>query len=244
MNMKNSQSKQTSRINKSKNLIDLAKKLIDQNIDLTIKNIKTYAEKYNIKILRNYYFIKKTLDDNNFQIKKIMIKEDFAKRRIEMAKLTREGWNIQKIADKYGISRQAVSFLLKKAANQDNQIVVKSIRKNVHAVDEKNVIRISRFNKIEKKCEVCDKKFVVNSPSEIYRKICSKECKVKKIIEKRAGGKWSRIEKVELKCCCCQKTFFRSNYLYEITKIKKKSNNNYCSRSCYHISRKKIKKVL
>lgn len=156
-------------------------------------------------------------------------RQEFALRRKQMAKLTQEGWTLQMIADKYNITRQAVSLLLKKAASEGH-IVVKSRKSNM--ISEKNVVLVRRTKKKQKFCEQCGEMFFSNT-----KKNCSKEC-FKKSIEKRSGGNWSRKEFVVLNCLHCGKTFERSRYIHQIT-IRKKNNNknNYCSRKCYHNSR-------
>ena len=61
---------------------------------------------------------------------------------------------MQMIAKKYGITRQAVSLLLKKASSQDNQIVVKGRQKNNEGV---NCVLVKRRKNLEKSriCEGC-----------------------------------------------------------------------------------------
>lgn len=159
-------------------------------------------------------------------------REIFAQRRMEMAKLTREGWTLQMIADKYEITRQAVSLLLKKAASEGH-VVVKSKRVNSDPT-EKNVVLVRRIRKLEPKiCEQCGKEFFNST----QKKNCSPECFEKSVL-KRSGGDWSRKEFLELRCLTCNKIFKRTKYLHQITMKKKdNANNNYCSRNCYHISR-------
>jgi hypothetical protein len=194
------------------------------------------AKEKNINIDNmTYPFIVKTLESNYYKFTKVFDRSKFAERRIEMAELTRKGWTLQMIGDKYGITRQAVHLLLKKAALEDNQVVVKSKTKRSDS-NEKNVVFVKRVRNKINKCEICGSDFF----SKIKRKTCSKECFCK-LNEKRSGGEWSRIEKVDLVCSCCGKNFQRTKYLHKIVTISKgNSTNNYCSRYCYHNKNKNV----
>lgn len=210
-------------------IIVIAEELKSKNAEISISAIKEVAKQKNMDLSMNYFSIKKTLKENDYEFVKIFDKSKFAQRRIEMADLTRKGWTLQMIGDKYGITRQAVSLLLKKAASEDNQIVVKARTKRSN-LNEKNVVLVRRVKKEKFSCENCGKEFY----SKTKRKNCSREC-FKKSIEKRTGGEWSRIEKVDLVCNCCGKSFQRTKYLHKVVSISKgNSTNNYCSRECYY----------
>lgn len=208
----------------------IAGELLKDNKEISMENIRNFAKEKSVDIENiSYATIVRTLEANNFEYKKTFDKDKFSQRRIEMAALTREGWTLQMIADKYGITRQAVSLLLKKAAAEDGQIVVKSKTKRSDP-NEKNVVLVKRVKKSLFVCEQCGKEFY----SKAKKKNCSKKC-YEKSIEDRSGGEWSRKEFVTLTCKTCGKSFERSNYLNRITSIKKgNSENNYCSRNCYH----------
>jgi hypothetical protein len=149
-------------------------------------------------------------------------------RRSDMAALTRKGWTVTKIAEKYGVTKQAVSLLLKKAANE-GEIVVKTKSHFNKNEENKNVILVNR--KRYKICKICNKKYekFKNSTS---KKTCSEKCQKELRIRKR-GGKWSRYEFVNLTCYGCKKSFKRSNYIQSITAKRRKSNRHYCSHQCY-----------
>jgi len=211
-------------------IIVIAEELKRNNKDISIYAIKEIAKQKNIEMEMNYATITKTLKEKGYEFVKVFDKNKFSQRRIEMAQLTRLGWTLQMIADKYGITRQGVSLLLKKAALDDNQVVVKSRTVKSNLV-EKNVVFVKRSKKESCICQTCGKQFFSKNKK---RKNCSKVC-LKKSIEKRTGGEWSRIEKVDLVCSFCSKPFQRSKYLHKIvTRSKGNSDKNYCSRECYH----------
>lgn len=230
-------------MNKRKEILETAKFILSLDEKVDVDTIRLILANKNIFVSKGYIHQvlcwnkkkdKKTTDQKQLfdEVPSFSQKEIFAQRRAEIAKLTREGWNLQMIADKYNISRQAVSLLLKKAASEGH-IVVKSKRVNSDA-NEKNVVLVRRVRKLDPKiCEQCGKEFFHRT----HKKNCSAECLEKSIL-KRSGGKWSRKEFVELRCLTCNKIFKRTKYLHQIT-IKKKENdtNNYCSRICYHTSR-------
>jgi hypothetical protein len=227
-------------MNKRKEILETAKFILSLEERVDIDAVRLILAHKNISVSKGYIQQvlccnkKKEIDKNELFRESAVFsqKEIFAQRRAEIAKLTREGWNLQMIADKYEISRQAVSLLLKKAA-LEGHVVVKSKRINSDA-NEKNVVLVRRVRKRDPKiCEQCGKEFFHAT----HKKNCSAECLEKSIL-KRSGGKWSRKEFVELRCLTCDKVFKRTKYLHQIT-MKKKENdtNNYCSRSCYHISR-------
>lgn len=151
-------------------------------------------------------------------------KEAFFNRRSEFASLTREGYSMGQIAEKFNISRQAVSLALKKAV-KEGQIVYKT-RKGTN--DSNNYVIISKKKPMQKSiCIECEKSFL----SDKKRKTCSKNCLVKN--RQKDGGEWSRLLFLDLVCKGCGKNFKRSKYLQKINEYKKKTKNYYCSRDCY-----------
>jgi len=227
-------------MDKRKEILNVAKFILSIEDKVDVNAVHLILANKNISVSKGYIQQVLCLSKKKFKNKESELfkevpsfsqKEIFAQRRFEMAKLTREGWNIQMIADKYNISRQAVSLLLKKAASEGH-VVVKS--KRINSAAEDNVILVRRVRKLDPKiCEQCGKEFFHAT----HKKNCSAECLEKSIL-KRSGGKWSRKEFVELRCLTCNKIFKRTKYLHQIT-MKKKENetNNYCSRVCYHTSR-------
>jgi hypothetical protein len=105
----------------------------NENNKILLTEIKNLVK--NAKISIGIIKLKEILMENGYSMK--INYDDFSKKRIEMAELTRLGWTMQMIADKYGITRQAVSLLLKKASSQDNQIVVKG-RQSKNQSNEQN----------------------------------------------------------------------------------------------------------
>jgi hypothetical protein len=219
-------------MNKRKEILETAKFILSANEKVDVDAIYLILASKNIKVSKIY--IRQVLCWSDKKKKKekqiIEVKNqrfEFAKRREDMAKLTREGWTLQMIAEKYDITRQAVSLLLKKAASEGH-IVVKSKKSNMKL--EENVVLVKRKKKNLKFCEQCGKEFYPDN----NRKNCSKKC-FEKSIEKRSGGEWSRKEFINLTCLTCGKQFKRTKYLHQITMKKKESgDNNYCSRFCYH----------
>ena len=226
--------KMVSRINtlsiQKKEILKIAEKLRKDNQQISMSLIKEFAKTNNVNIEKiNYGTIVKTIKENGFEFISIFDKNKFAERRIEMAMLTRQGWTLQKIADKYGITKQAVSLLLKKAASKDGQIVVKMKKSNNKI--EKNVIFVRRCKENINTCGICGKKF------DGKRKTCGKDC-LKKLHESKVGGDWSRVEKINLTCSYCSKEFSRTKYIHKVVSTTKgNADNNYCSRVCYHKSR-------
>lgn len=151
----------------------------------------------------------------------------------EIAKLTTLGYNIQHIAEKYNISRQRVSQILRKAIDNGMTVVIRKNAKTEKLYkDIKNVILVTKTNVeslLTRKCKCCQKEFTVKK-NVSKRKTCSEECFVK---SRRSGGEWSRHEFVELKCKGCGKEFKRSKYIQSIGNKKRTTNNFYCSRDCY-----------
>jgi len=153
-----------------------------------------------------------------------------------MALLTQQGYSIPKIALKYGISRQAVSQLLQKAAKDGHKVVLRSCgnRKSKH---ENYVYRPSKKEVgVVKTCESCGLSFNTKSN---FRRTCSDECRRKLLhknilLAKGTLGQWSRYENVQLVCNNCGKTFERSKYRDSISKLGCGTNNAYCGRQCFH----------
>ena len=207
-----------------KNLLSIAENLKNNNIEITMLSIKNFAKDNNIDVANikfgtTYSLLKKY----GYSFKKG--NDRSVERRMEMAKLTHQGLTLQQIGDKYGITRQAVSLVLQKAA-KEGAIVLKS--KGTNKNPEKNVIIISRSIAKFFDCIVCGKNF----KSKTTKKTCSKLC-FDKLIQNRTGGKWSRYETVELNCATCNKNFKRTKYLFQITTKNKKGSKYYCSRKCY-----------
>lgn len=214
---------------KQNEILEIIASLENNNQRPTINNISKILEEKNIKISRAY--VRKIFHNKKNVDKKLKFNaKRRAKRRIKMAELTRLGWTMQMIADKYNITRQAVSLLLKKASEKDNQIVVKG-KLNRKGKDNSgpNCVLVKRKKSLQqsKICTICNKSFIGK------KKYCSQDCQHKAA---RTGGKWSRYQHVALTCNYCGKTFQRSNYLHSITMIKNKSNKHYCSQECYHKS--------
>jgi len=159
------------------------------------------------------------------------------KRRVEFASLTRQGMSMTCIAKMHGITKQAVSLVLKKAT-ADGEIVFKN-RKNKN--DNPNyIVKVSR-KYITKKCKECQKDFLATPSNK--RKTCSEDCLQKnKHRMYNRGGEWSRMQFVSLTCCGCGKPFERSNYLMKMGEPKRKDNSRcYCSRDCYVVNNLRLR---
>jgi len=163
-------------------------------------------------------------------------KEEVLQRRKDMALLTQQGYSIPKIAERYGISRQAVSQLLQKAAKDGHKVVLRSCggRKSTN---ENYVYRPTRKETgFTKTCESCGASFNTKSS---FRKTCSTACRRRLLhksilLAKGTLGNWSRYEQVQLVCNNCGKTFERSKYRDSISKIGCGTKNSYCGRECFH----------
>jgi len=211
-----------------RSLLKIAKSLKKTNTKITMLSIKDFArdnniDVENIKFETTYYLLR----SHGYNFKKS--NECSIERRMEMAKLTHQGLTLQQIGEKYGITRQAVSLVLQKAA-KEGTIVVK--RKGNNKNPEKNVIIISRSVPKFFDCVVCGNKFKSKHGRNTPKKSCSKAC-FDELVKARRGGKWSRYETVDLNCAGCGENFKRTKYLFEIAKKSKKSSNHYCSRKCY-----------
>lgn len=149
--------------------------------------------------------------------------KQYAERRKQIAELTQQGWSVKQIAEKFGISKQAVSQLLRKAAKEGHTVV---LSKRVHCDNLPSVVAREKAVKTST-CLVCGKDF----PKKGNTKTCGLDCK--KIFLRR-GGKWSKYEFRTFTCANCGNTFKRSNYIDSIASIKAKpGSNKYCSRKCY-----------
>lgn len=158
--------------------------------------------------------------------------EDFLERRKEMARLSREGWTLFQIGEKFGITRQAVSQHLKKAAKEGNIVEL-----NYHGCpltrDPNIQYRAKRENPYF--CKICGEKCTGNK-----KKVCGERCRAELIrLNNIKDSKWSRSTIQSLICRYCHKTFERSNYLIAIAQ-KGGSKNNFCGRECYHAYSRKI----
>lgn len=162
-------------------------------------------------------------------------KEESQKRRKEMALLTQQGHSVSQIARMYGISRQAVSQLLQKAAKDGHKVCIRS---------HKNCIERSNYEYtptkkelgIDKNCAICGIFF--NTQSRL-KKTCSKKCRrtlqSQNLIKAKGSlGNWSRYESVQLVCYNCGKSFERTKYRDSISKLGCGTKNSYCSRECFH----------
>lgn len=159
-----------------------------------------------------------------------------------MALLTQQGYSIPKIAEMYGISRQAVSQLLQKAARDGNKVVLRRCGVN-HNKNQNYEYRPTIKEKgYAKVCVICNKAFKSKLKT---TRTCSKKCRRillhKSIIDsKGTAGNWSRYENVELTCDNCGKIFERSKYRDSISKLGCGTKHTYCSRDCYHEKCRKI----
>lgn len=142
-----------------------------------------------------------------------------------MARLSREGWTLSKIGEKYGITRQAVSQHLKKAAKEGNVVEL-----NFHGCPLTRDPNINYRPRKENNfmCVVCGNKCSGNK-----KKVCSHECRSKLVsINNTKDSKWSRKTIQSLICKGCGVVFERSNYLLSIAAAGG-CENTYCSRECY-----------
>ena len=165
-----------------------------------------------------------------------MTKQEIINRRKEMAELTQQGWTVTKIAEKYGISKQAVSQLLQKSARDGNTVVLVRYKKT--SAPKPNYIYADTPLNVNV-CVVCSKQFKSKSKN---KKTCSKTCTglllhKSILISKGLNGDWSRYDKVKLKCNLCEKEFERTKYQNSMAKrVAKATKHDYCSRACFHAS--------
>ena len=177
-------------MNKRKQILEAAKFIISLNKKVDLDTVYLLLASKSIAVSKTYisqvlcWHEKKKIKEKQIvdfskviwkdEIKK-NTREDFAQRRMEMAKLTREGWNLQMIAEKYNITRQAVSLLLKKAASEGH-VVVKSKKKNIK--DEKNVVLVRRIRKEKRFCEQCGKEFFSNTKKTVAGLVLKNQSKI------------------------------------------------------------------
>jgi len=173
-----------------------------------------------------------------------MTKEEILQRRKDMALLTQQGYSIPKIAVKYGISRQAVSQCLQKAAKDGHKVVLRKCGSHINKDYEyrPSVKEILHKNS----CVICGKAFETRFKT---TRTCGGECRKKllhkSIIEAKGSlGKWSRYESVTLTCHNCGKSFERSNYRDSISKLGCGTKNSYCSRDCYYEKARKDTEIV
>ncbi len=151
-----------------------------------------------------------------------------------MALLTQKGYTIAKIAEKYGITKQAVSQILQKAAKDGNKVV---LRRRGHAPNPAyDYLPLNKEVGYSNTCIICNKDFQSKLRS---TKTCSETCRgvllhITLIESKGSNGDWSRYEKVQLTCNNCGKDFERSKYRHSISRVGCGCKNDYCSRKCYH----------
>ena len=201
---------------------------ISEKLKISIKTVRcllVIAKKLGLKV---------KLVDNDANNKK------FAERRKEIAELTQQGLSVKEIAAKYGISRQAVSSILRKAAKEGNIVV---LSKRVNCDNLPNII-VKKKEQKTVACIVCGNTFFSKKGK---TKTCGTECRNKycsKIkTSKEGAGLWSRHTFVTLTCNKCGKEFQRSNYINSVISVKaKEDSKKYCSRKCYE--ERKLKKEL
>ena len=161
---------------------------------------------------------------------------EFKQRRIEMARLTQEGWTLQKIADKYGVSKQAISQALQKAAINGYQItlnnrgVVKPRANYTYLTPPKSQLC---------NCAICNAEFIANITyrNEKPKQTCSKEC-YRKLRSKLAdkSGIYSKSTLVDMICDNCGKHYQKPQHQVTVA-ILGGCEHTYCSRNCYHTSK-------
>ena len=158
--------------------------------------------------------------------------------RKQMAELTQQGLDLKEIAKKFGITRQAVSQKLRKAAKEGHTVVLSRLR-NCDSLP--NIVCREKPEKPKKVCVFCGEEFFKSAKSR--SKTCSKECFAKhcsKVHCELTGGNWSRHNFFTLKCVNCKEDFQRSKSLESIVaKTRKIEGNKFCSRKCFQEHRKK-----
>jgi len=158
--------------------------------------------------------------------------------RKQMAELTQQGLDLKEIAKKFGITRQAVSQKLRKAAKEGHTVVLSRLR-NCDSLP--NIVCREKPEKPKKVCVFCGEEFFKSAKSR--SKTCSKECFAKHCSKVRCeltGGNWSRHNFFTLKCVNCKEDFQRSKSLESIVaKTRKIEGNKFCSRKCFQEHRKK-----
>lgn len=119
----------------------------------------------------------------------------------------------QQLADKYGVSRQAIYNLLHKQG-----------------------IKTPRRLRPPRKCKSCERMFV---PKGTNGQTCSPECArvlTRKTLIERAKNlnlKWTRLLLLDLKCDHCGKAFQRTQYNQSIAEYYcNEGKKNFCSPKC------------
>lgn len=142
-------------------------------------------------------------------------------RKKEMALLTQEGYSFNKIAKMYGLSRQRVHQILKKAEQEGCDVKKYKQQKKMST------------------CVVCKKEFL----PKYTRKTCGKEClkELREQLNSRLRGSiYSRYESISLTCKNCNKTFQRTKHLEYVVSKRNKTTNRFCCRTCFHTYQKEI----
>jgi transposase-like protein len=144
----------------------------------------------------------------------------------EIIEQRKSGATLQSIANKYGVTRQGIHLLIKKAEK------------------EGKIDPWERKEKEPKNCTLCSTPFI---PKTKKQKTCSKECakNLSKMARQDPTAKWSRLGKIKLTCHRCGTPFERTNYHQSISFASCSPNKkNYCSKKCYckYISENKSSK--
>lgn len=165
-------------------------------------------------------------------------KNIYSVRRKQMAELTQQGLDLKEIAKKFGVTRQAVSQQLRKAAKEGHTVVLSQL---INCDSLPNIVCRKKPEKPKKVCVFCGKEFFKGVKAR--SKTCSKECFAKyssKVHCELTGGNWSRYNFFTLKCVNCKEDFQRSKYIESIVaKTRKIEGNKFCSRKCFQEHRKK-----
>lgn len=174
----------------------------------TLKSLLKIAEEHGLKV-----------DWSRAETLAEITRKNYVERRRQAAELTRQGVTQKQIAERFGITKQAVSLLLRKAAKEGNVVVL----------SKKKTASVST-------CVICGNTF----PKKRL-KTCSHECKklhLSKVLRSKSkcgGSKWSMYAFVTHTCNNCGKEFKRSNYIESIGSIKAKEGaKKYCSRNCFY----------
>lgn len=156
-----------------------------------------------------------------------MAYEEFVERRRAMAQLSRKGWSLTRIGDKYGITRQMVSLHLKKAAEEGNRVSLRDL--GTPGRDRRKIIDYRQTEKKIYNCVIC-----TQVCPEKRKKTCSQECQKINLaqVQKKKNLRWSRQNFIDLVCFKCGTNFQRSKYLYSISE-RAGCLNHYCGRECY-----------
>jgi hypothetical protein len=161
-----------------------------------------------------------------------MTRNELFQRRKDMALLTQQGYTIPKIATKYGISRQAVSQLLQKAARDGQKVVLRKCGPHSNKSYEYRPT-FKETGGHSNSCTICSKEFKSKFKA---TKTCGDKCRrllLHKSLIKAKGslGNWS-CEVIKLTCYGCGKSFDRTKYRESVAK-RSGSKNVYCTQDCY-----------